>query len=134
MQLCGGEGKYKYAGTPLQRIIPGFMAQGGATDGGYGQSASGGNFEDETFALGHDAVGVLSMANAGEDTNASQFFILFRPQPHLDGKHVVFGRIARRDDEGASTLAVLREIESVGSSSGATQHPVQIDSCSVTRL
>jgi len=134
VQLCNGGGKYKYQGTDLQRIIPGFMAQGGSTDGGYGQSANGGRFADESFALSHDAAGVLSMANAGEDTNASQFFILFNPQPHLDGKHVVFGRIAPLDDDGASSLAVLHEIESVGSRSGATQLPVKIATCSVKAL
>ena len=107
------------------------MAQGGSTDGGYGQSANGGRFADESFALSHDAAGVLSMANAGEDTNASQFFILFNPQPHLDGKHVVFGRMAPLDDDGASSLAVLHEIESVGSRSGATQLPVKIATCTV---
>ena len=131
VQLCNGDGKYKYQGTDLQRIIPGFMAQGGSTDGGYGQSANGGRFADESFALSHDAAGVLSMANAGEDTNASQFFILFNPQPHLDGKHVVFGRMAPLDDDGASSLAVLHEIESVGSRSGATQLPVKIATCTV---
>ena len=134
VQLCNGGGKYKYQGSDLQRIIPGFMAQGGSTDGGYGQSANGGRFADESFALSHDAAGVLSMANAGEDTNASQFFILFNPQPHLDGKHVVFGRIAPLDDDGASSLAILHEIESVGSRSGATQMPVKIATCSVKAL
>lgn len=131
VQLCAGTGRYKYAGTPIQRIIPGFMAQGGSTDGGYGMSAKDGRFPDETFALSHDAPGVLSMANAGEDTNASQFFILFNKQPHLDGKHVVFGRLARGEDDGAASMAVLREIESVGSPSGTTQHPVQIATCEV---
>ena len=91
----GGGGR-KYEGTRMQRIMPGFMAQGGSTDGGYGEAYYGGKFADESFALGHDSFGTLSMANAGPDTNGSQFFITFGPQPHLDGKHVVFGRLVVR--------------------------------------
>jgi cyclophilin family peptidyl-prolyl cis-trans isomerase len=134
--LCNGEHPTrKYAGTTFQRVIPGFMAQGGSTDGGYGESARGGKFADESFALGHDAVGVLSMANAGEDTNGSQFFVLFRPQPHLDGKHVVLGRLVRTSSSSdPDGIASLREIEAAGSNSGKTRAPVRIDSCSAIRL
>ena len=122
---------FRYAGTPIQRVIPGFMAQGGSTDGGYGKSAAGGRFDDESFALSHDARGVLSMANAGEDTNGSQFFILFAAQPHLDGKHVVFGRLAEGAADGP---AVLDELEKAGSHSGATSAVVRIAECTVRRL
>jgi peptidylprolyl isomerase len=128
--LCRGgppAGNRGYVGTQLQRVMPGFMAQGGAASG-YGESAWGGRFDDETFALSHDAVGVLSMANAGEDTNGAQFFVIFRPQPHLDGKHVVFGRLVPDDEASKKTL---RAIEAVGSHSGATSTAVVISQCSV---
>ena len=120
-----------YDGTIFHRVIDGFMAQGGSTDGGYGVSSWGGKFEDESFALQHDARGVLSMANAGEDTNGSQFFILFRAQPHLDGKHVVFGRLAT--DDGGVSFRVLDAIEKVGSGSGSTTSDVKIARCEVVR-
>jgi len=128
VELCGGKVPGKsYVGSKMQRIMPGFMAQGGSTvDGGYGESAKGGKFADESFALSHDAKGVLSMANAGPDTNGSQFFIVFNPQPHLDGKHVVFGRLV--DDGGAGTAA-LRALEAVGSASGTTTVEVRIATC-----
>ena len=109
--------------------MSGFMAQGGSTDGGYGQSAFGGRFEDESFALSHDARGVLSMANAGEDTNGSQFFLLFRAQAHLDGKHVVFGRLAT--DDGGVGASTLDAIEAAGSQGGQTRAPIVITSCAV---
>ena len=124
----GGANARRYAGTRLQRVIPGFMAQGGATDGGYGESADGGKFPDESFALSHDRRGVLSMANAGEDTNGSQFFVLFAAQPHLDGKHVVFGRLVAGV---ASGEAALRALEAVGSPKGVTTVEVRITECRV---
>ena len=124
----GGANARRYAGTKLQRVIPGFMAQGGATDGGYGESADGGKFPDESFALSHDRRGVLSMANAGEDTNGSQFFVLFAAQPHLDGKHVVFGRLVAGV---ASGEAALRALEAVGSPKGVTTVEVRITECRV---
>ena len=68
--------------------------------------------------------GVLSMANTGKDTNRAQFFLLFRPQPHLDGKHVVFGRVV-------GGLSTLDAVEAVGSTSGSTSLPVDITACSV---
>jgi cyclophilin family peptidyl-prolyl cis-trans isomerase len=133
VRLCSGEGGYTYVNSRIQRVMPGFMAQGGSTDGGYGVSSWGGKFEDESFALQHDARGVLSMANAGEDTNGSQFFILFRAQPHLDGKHVVFGRLATDDDGGVSSFRVLDAIEKVGTGSGSTSSDVKIARCEVVR-
>lgn len=94
-QLC----KYnKFANTPFHRIIKDFMIQGGDItnhDGTGGQSYYGNNFEDESFVNKHDVPGVLSMANSGKDTNNSQFFILLKPSPHLDGKHVAFGKVIK---------------------------------------
>lgn len=64
-----------------------------------GESIYGGKFNDESFKRKHDTHGLLSMANRGPNTNNSQFFITTRPTPHLDNKHVVFGRVVRGFDE-----------------------------------
>ena len=85
-----------YNGTIFHRIINDFMIQGGdpTSTGRGGESVYGGKFEDEiTRNLKHVGAGVVSMANAGPNTNGSQFFITLKPTPFLDGKHTIFGRI-----------------------------------------
>ena len=86
-----------YDNVIFHRIIPDFMVQGGdpTGTGRGGESVFGGKFKDEiSRELKHTGAGILSMANAGPNTNGSQFFITLAPCPHLDGKHTVFGRIS----------------------------------------
>jgi cyclophilin family peptidyl-prolyl cis-trans isomerase len=84
-----------YDGTTFHRVLSGFMAQGGDPTG-TGMGGPGYKFADErgALALKHDSAGILSMANAGPNTNGSQFFITFGPTPHLNGKHGVFGKVS----------------------------------------
>ncbi|KAG0171655.1 hypothetical protein DFQ29_008722 [Apophysomyces sp. BC1021] len=102
--LCTGEkglGKVSnmplhYRGSIFHRVIKGFMIQGGdftRRNGTGGESIYGAQFPDESFARKHTIHGLLSMANRGPNTQSSQFFVTTRPTPHLDGKHVVFGRV-----------------------------------------
>ncbi len=85
-----------YEGTTFHRVIPSFMAQGGDPTG-TGAGGPGYTFEDEFNQHTHTA-GALSMANAGPNTNGSQFFITYTPQPHLDGRHTVFGQVIQGVD------------------------------------
>lgn len=95
-----------YDGTTFHRVIGGFMAQGGDPTG-TGTGGPGYKWADEpgALALKHDGEGILSMANAGRDTNGSQFFITYGPTPHLNGKHAVFGRVV----SGMNVAKAIRE-------------------------
>jgi ATP-dependent RNA helicase DDX18/HAS1 len=142
LALCTGERGRGRFGKPLHfknssfhRIIPKFMAQGGdftAGNGTGGESIYGRTFPDEPsgLKLRHDRAGLLSMANSGPHTNGSQFFILFAPADHLDGKHVVFGRIA----SGEANMAILKRLEAVGSGSGKPSRNVRIVDCGAISL
>jgi peptidylprolyl isomerase len=125
--LCTGEkgvGRFgkplHYKGCGFHRIIPNFMCQGG--DFTRGNGTGGESIYGENFKEKHTGAGLLSMANAGPGTNASQFFLTTGPCSWLNGKHVVFGRVV-------SGMEVVRKMEATGSESGAPKKKVTIADC-----
>jgi len=114
-----------YKGCKFHRIIKDFMIQGGDFTNGNGtggESIYGEKFEDENFQMKHETPGLLSMANAGPGTNGSQFFITTAPTAHLDGKHVVFGKVLKG-------MGVVRELENVPKSGENPSKECLIDDC-----